>query len=35
MDLYREMVQEAMARQEALYLDELRRRAVVVRRLEN
>jgi peptidyl-prolyl cis-trans isomerase SurA len=34
MDLYREMVQEAMTRQEEIFLEELRRRAVIVRRLE-
>lgn len=34
MDLYREMMQEAMTRQEELFLQELRRRAVIDRRLE-
>jgi peptidyl-prolyl cis-trans isomerase SurA len=34
MDLYREMMQEAMTRQEELFLVELRRRAVIVRRLD-
>lgn len=34
MDLYREMMQEQMTRQEELFLAELRRRAVIDRRLE-
>jgi peptidyl-prolyl cis-trans isomerase SurA len=34
MDLYREMMQEEMTRQEELFLAELRRRAVIDRRLE-
>lgn len=34
MDVYREMMQEAMTRQEGLFLEELRRRAVIDRRLE-
>ena len=33
MELYQEMMQEAMTRQEALFLEELRRRAIIERRL--
>ena len=34
MDLYREMLQDAMTRQEELFLEDLRRRALIIRRLE-
>ncbi|UJR79731.1 Peptidylprolyl isomerase [Sandaracinus amylolyticus] len=34
MDIYREMMQEAMTRQEELFLEELRRRAIIERRLD-
>jgi peptidyl-prolyl cis-trans isomerase SurA len=34
MEIYRDMLQDAMTRQEELFLEELRRRAVIVRRLD-